>query len=156
MGSRQIGGRSCYLPGMPRMTADDLHRFVESHFPQAREFGHITRLDDESLEIILTYREAYLRPGGTISGPTLMGLADTAAYFLILSQIGPVALAVTTSLNINFVRKPTPEDIVASARLLKLGKQLAVVDVHMLLAATRVLVAQATVTYSIPPSRAEG
>jgi uncharacterized protein (TIGR00369 family) len=138
------------------MTADDLHRFVESHFPQAREFGHITRLDDESLEIILTYREAYLRPGGTISGPTLMGLADTAAYFLILSQIGPVALAVTTSLNINFVRKPTPEDIVASARLLKLGKQLAVVDVHMLLAATRVLVAQATVTYSIPPSRAEG
>jgi len=135
------------------MNADELHRFVEEHFPQAQDFCQVSQLTDDSIELHLRYREAYLRPGGTLSGPTLMGLADTAAYLLILSRIGPVALAVTTNLNINFVRKPSAEDIVATGRLLKLGKQLAVVEVHIALAATRLLVAQATVTYSIPPAK---
>jgi uncharacterized protein (TIGR00369 family) len=81
----------------------------------------------------------------------MMTLADTGAYYLILAHIGPVLLAVTTSLNINFIRKPSPEDVTAEVRLLKLGKQLAVADVHIHNAASGILVAHATVTYSIPP-----
>ena len=79
-----------------------------------------------------------------------MSLADTAAYYMILSQLGPVVLAVTTSLNINFLRKPIAEDVIATGRLLKVGRQLAVVDVSMRSASAPEVVAQATVTYSIP------
>src|SRR5262245_13944799 len=139
--------------GMPRMTAEELDRFIEEQFPQAMNFGIVTLLGEDSIECRLPFREDFLRPGGTVSGPTLMGLADRAAYFLILSMIGPVALAVTTSLNINFMRRPTPDEMVAKAKMLKLGKQLAVVEVYIEAASTGALVAQASVTYSIPPSR---
>lgn len=138
---------------MPRLSLVELERLIEEQFPQAHGFSRITRLDEASLELHLPYRDDFLRPGGTISGPTLMTLADTGAYFLILSMLGPIVLAVTTSLNINFMRKPRPEDIVAVARMLKLGKQLAVVEVHMHNASTPELVAQAVVTYSIPPAQ---
>jgi acyl-coenzyme A thioesterase PaaI-like protein len=74
-----------------------------------------------------------LRPGGTVSGPTLMGLADCAMYVVLLSAIGPVGLAVTVNLNINFLRKGSPgQDVFAAARLLKLGKRLAVGEVNLL------------------------
>jgi uncharacterized protein (TIGR00369 family) len=138
---------------MPRMNVDELHRFIEEHFPQGGEYCQITQLAADSLEARLPFRQEFLRPGGTVSGPTLMGFADTVTYMLILSMIGPVALAVTTNLNINFMRKPPPEELLASARMLKLGRQLAVVEVHIHSTSTRALVAQATVTYSIPPSR---
>jgi uncharacterized protein (TIGR00369 family) len=132
------------------MTIEDLGRFIEEIFPQAKDLYRIASLSDEALELRLPFRDDYLRPGGTISGPALMALADMSAYLMILSQIGPVALAVTTSLNINFMRKPDAEEVLATARLLKLGKRLAVADVHIQLVSTRALVAQATVTYSIP------
>ncbi len=90
-----------------------------------------------------------------MSGPSLMALADSAAYLLILSMIGPVALAVTTSLNINFLRKPAPRDILAEARILKLGSRLAVADVAMFSDGDAEPVAHATVTNSIPPRRNE-
>ena len=77
------------------------------------------------------YHERHLRPGGTISGPTMMALADLALYVAILAQIGPVGLAVTTSLNYNFLRKPGPVALIAEARLLKLGKRLAVGEVGL-------------------------
>ena len=80
-------------------------------------------------------------------------MPDVTAYLLILSRIGPVALAVTTNLNINFMRKPSPEAVLGVGRLLKLGKQLAVADVHIVSEANRTLFAQATLTYSIPPAR---
>lgn len=133
------------------MTAAELANFVDAHFPQARDFCQVTDLGEQTIELRLGFRESFLRPGGTISGPTLMGLADTAAYMLILSMIGPVALAVTTSLNINFMRRPTPDDMIAKAKMLKLGRQLAVVETYIESATTGTIVAQATVTYSIPP-----
>jgi uncharacterized protein (TIGR00369 family) len=139
---------------MLRMTAAELEQFISEAFPQAEGHSHITHLSEDRLELRMPYREAMLRPGGTISGPALMTLADTGAYYLILANLGPIALAVTTSLNINFMRKPQPDDVLAVARMLKLGRQLAVVEVNMHSASSSALVAQATVTYSIPPTKA--
>ena len=90
-------------------------------------------------------------PGGTISGPTMMGLTDFAMYVAILASIGPVPLAVTTNLNINFLRKPAPRDLIAEARLIKLGKRLAVGEVEIYCDGEDEMVAHATATYSIPP-----
>jgi acyl-coenzyme A thioesterase PaaI-like protein len=92
-----------------------------------------------------------LRLGGTVSGPTLMALADCAMYVVLLSAIGPVSLAVTTNLNINFLRKGEPsQDILAAARLLKLGKRLAVGEVNLLSGSSQDPIAHVTSTYSIP------
>lgn len=93
------------------------------------------------------------RPGGTISGPTMMMLADTAAWMAVLAQIGPVLLAVTTSLHIDFLRKPSIADLLAKATVLKLGSKLAVIDVALYSADSDNLVAKAQVTYSIPSKR---
>jgi uncharacterized protein (TIGR00369 family) len=136
------------------MNAEELESFIEKNFPGGRSFSQLEEVGDDWIRLRLPYSDDYLRPGGTISGPTLMALADTGAYMLILSMIGPVALAVTTSLNINFMRRPTPDEMVARVKMLKLGRQLAVVEVYLEAAATGVLVAQATVTYSIPPATA--
>jgi uncharacterized protein (TIGR00369 family) len=95
-----------------------------------------------------------IRPGGTLSGPTMMALADTAAYALVLSAVGFQPLAVTTSLTINFMRKPAPKDLIADARMMKLGKALAVMEVSITSDGEPALVAHAVVTYSIPPSAA--
>jgi uncharacterized protein (TIGR00369 family) len=97
------------------------------------------------------FSEKSLRPGGTISGPTLMGLTDFAMYVAVLASVGPVPLAVTTNLNINFLRKPTPRDLIAKARLIKLGKRLAVGEVEIYCEGEDEMVAHATTTYSIPP-----
>ena len=99
-------------------------------------------------------RPATRAPGGTVSGPTLMSMADGVAYMVVLSRIGPAALAVTSNLNINFLRRPRLVDLVTEARLLKLGRSLAVVDVLMYSddgepSALERPVAQATVTYSL-------
>src|SRR5947207_618893 len=91
------------------------------------------------------------RPGGTVSGPTLMAMADFAMYVVLLSAIGPVGLAVTTNLNINFLRKGLPgQDVLAAARLLKLGKRLAVGEVNLLSGSSPDPIAHVTATYSIP------
>ncbi len=136
----------------PVMSAADVTQYVRSVFPQsiiyrwqAREIGPGTIIVDMKIN------ENDLRPGGTISGPTLFTLADVAAYLLILAHIGEVALAVTTSLNINFLQKPEPGDLRAHGRLLKLGKRLAVCDIQIFPAQGDSLFAQATATYSIPP-----
>jgi uncharacterized protein (TIGR00369 family) len=132
------------------MTIVEIERFLVEHFPAATGFGQITSLDDDGLTMRLAYREDFLRPGGTISGPTLMTLADTAAYYLILARSGPLALAVTSNLNIHFLAKAPPGDILATARLLKHGRRLVVAEVAMRGAASPDLVAQATITYALP------
>ena len=111
----------------------------------------IERLEQSAIRVRLPFHADHLRPGGTLSGPTLMGLADRATYLLVLAMIGPVALAVTTSLNINFLSKPQPRDLIADARLLKLGRRLAVAEVTLRSDGDETVVAHATVTYSIPP-----
>jgi uncharacterized protein (TIGR00369 family) len=131
------------------MTADEIDRLLAERFPSAVGFCRITAIRDDELDCVVPYREEYLRPGGTLSGPTLMTLADTAVYFLLLSKLGPVALAVTTHLDINFLRKPPAADLHATARLLKLGRTLAVGEVHIR-GADGTLLAQASVTYALP------
>lgn len=132
-----------------KMTVEELARFLDEQFPQAR-FADVEQLDDQLTRLRLRYDERYLRPGGTISGPTLMTLADTAAFFLVLAARGPVALAVTSSLTIHFLRKPAPADVIAEARPLKLGKRLVVTEVRMMSEGAPAPVAQATITYAIP------
>lgn len=95
----------------------------------------------------------HLRPGDTVSGPTLMALADVAMYAALLGEIGLVPLAVTTSLNINFLRKPAQRDVIGEARLLKVGKRLAVGEVTLFSDGDPAPVAHVTCTYSIPPQR---
>lgn len=137
---------------MLRMTAAELEAFLREHFPQPDNLPyHVESLTETAVVVRLAHREQHLRPGGTISGPTLMALADVAMYLLVLAQIGPVALAVTTNLNINFLRKPAPGDVLAHAQLLKLGARLAVGAVTLFAEAQSEPVAHATVTYSIPP-----
>lgn len=99
----------------------------------------------------LPYREDSTRPGGTISGPHMMLLADACMYGVVLSLIGRVELAVTTNLNINFLRKPRESDLVAEGKIIKLGKRLAVLEVALHSETEDKLVAHATGTYSIPP-----
>jgi uncharacterized protein (TIGR00369 family) len=98
----------------------------------------------------MDYHERHIRPGGTLSGPAMMALADLGLYVAILAQIGPVALAVTTNLSFNFLRKPEQRDLFAECRLLKLGKRLAVGEVLMRSEGRDELVCHATGTYSIP------
>ena len=137
---------------MPVMTAEELEAFLYSHFPDMEDrIFRVEKVDDEFAEVRLLYHERHLRPGGTISGPSLMTLADTSMYIAVLARIGPVALAVTTNLNINFLRKPAQRDVIARTRLLKLGKRLAVGEVTMYSEGEDDPVAHATVTYSIPP-----
>ncbi|MCH9683226.1 MAG: PaaI family thioesterase [Deltaproteobacteria bacterium] len=131
-----------------------LERFLADNFPQAEALGfQMTALDEEHIALSLTTSAAHLRPGGTVSGPVMMTMADTAAYLIILAHLGPVALAVTTNLNIHFVRKPAPGPLHVTARLLKLGKRIAVAEVRLGGEQADALCAHATVTYSIPPQR---
>ena len=98
----------------------------------------------------LNYHPDHLRPGGTISGPTMFALCDLALYVAILHEIGRVKLAVTTNVSINFLRKPEPADLIGKARLIKLGKRLAVGEVAIYSEGESEMVAHATGTYSIP------
>lgn len=108
-----------------------------------------------AVTIRVPYRDEFIRPGGTISGPMLMAVADFAMYGVVLSLIGRVDLAVTTNLCINFLRRPRPGDVIARARILKLGKRLAVGEVHLHAGEEDDLVAHVTSTYSIPPLPSE-
>lgn len=133
-----------------------LWRFLEETFPQALEAGfQIARVGVDEVRLTLDAGAQHLRPGGTVMGPTLMMLADTAVYLAILSRVGPKALAVTTSLQMHFLRKAPPGRLVATGRLRKLGRRLAVGSVSIEHAPTEGPpheVALATVTYSLPPS----
>ena len=139
---------------MARMSAEELDAFIQMHFPHMEEDSfRIERVEDNTAEVRLSYHDRHLRPGGTISGASLMTLADMAMYVALLGMIGPVALAVTTNLNINFLRKPGPVDVIGRCRLLKLGRRLAVGEVMIYSEGEAEPVAHATVTYSIPPER---
>jgi uncharacterized protein (TIGR00369 family) len=132
------------------MDRAEFQAFLDGAFPDAPPPYVIEEVADWGVRIRLPVTTAHSRPGGTVSGPTLMAMADAAAWLAILAQIGPVALAVTTSLHIDFLRKPDLVDLVAEGRLLKLGKQLAVADVGLRSHDHQDLVAKAQVTYSIP------
>ena len=136
---------------MPKMSPEQIFEFIAEVFPQAaRAPFEIDVLDDDHLMLRARVKDGHLRPGGTVSGPMMMTLADTGMFFLLLSKIGPVALAYTTNLNINFLRAPKPADLIAETRMLKLGKRLATGEVWIRSEGSDHIVAHATVTYSIP------
>ena len=147
---RQSGGGLVQEPLLDRPA---LVLLLEREFPQV--FHPTSGLSIEAVwrgggRVRQAYFDKFIRPGGTISGPTMMALADFAMYVGILASIGPVPLAVTTNLNINFLRKPGASDLIAECRLLKLGKRLAVGEVSLYSDGVDEPVAHATSTYSIP------
>lgn len=136
-----------------QMDAAALDRFMFEAFGRPLTWT-IERVDLDGIRVRQPTGDGDSRPGGTVSGPTLMSLADGVAYMVVLSRIGPAALAVTSNLTINFLRRPRMVDLVCDARLLKLGRSLAVVDVLLYSDtgepdALERPVAQATVTYSL-------
>ena len=137
------------------MTVEELERFFLAEFPQVfhAESGlAIEAVWERGCRVRQAFRQRSVRPGGTISGPTMMALADFAMYVAVLAAIGPVPLAVTINLNINFLRKAAPRDLLAEARLLKLGKRLATGEVTICSQGETEPVAHVTSTYSIPPA----
>ena len=137
----------------PAMSVEELEHFLAKEFPQA--FHNQSGLAIEEVwhgggRVRQAYQQQSIRPGGTISGPTMMALADFTMYVGVLASIGPVPLAVTTNLSINFLRKPAQRDLIAECRLLKLGKRLAVGEVLIFSEGMEDPVAHVTSTYSIP------
>ncbi len=134
-----------------KMTLGQLRAFMAETFPQVAD--EFTIVEAAPMRAVVRYHvdERHIRPGNTISGPTMFTLADVAVYLAILAMIGPQALAVTTNCSIDFMRKPAAgRDLVAEVRLLKLGSALAVGDVLIFSEGTPEPVARASLTYSLP------
>jgi uncharacterized protein (TIGR00369 family) len=135
------------------MTVAELDAFLRNELPWmfSNESFVIERADGQTCRIRQRFHETMLRPGGIVSGAALMTLTDVAMYVVVLSAIGPVAMAVTTNLNINFLRSgASGQDLMACARLMKLGKRLAVGEITLLSGTSPDPIAHATATYSIP------
>ncbi|WP_374372261.1 PaaI family thioesterase [Tabrizicola sp.] len=135
-----------------KMDAGALEAFLAADFGQVAEEFAVERADASGVTLRLKVAERHLRPGGTVSGPSIFGLVDVAMYLAILSRIGPVALTVTTNCAIDFMRKPAAgRDLLGEARVLKLGRSLAVGDVMVFSEGLAEPVARAGLTYAIPP-----
>lgn len=138
------------------LTAAQVSALIDTHFPQANADGKliiIESITDDLAVLRLKLHERNIRPGGTISGPAMFTLADVAIYTLILSRLGEAGLqAVTTNLNINFLSRPEPRDLIAKTRLIKLGRRLAVGQVELFIEGNEAMVALAMGTYAVPPN----
>ena len=137
----------------PKLTRDKLIALLEAEFPEASHAVGDYEIEEiwfGGCRVRRRHHERSLRPGGTVSGPVMMALADFTMYLAVLSAIGWVPLAVTTNLSINFLKRPGARDLIAEARLFKLGKRLAVGEVDLRSDGDDDLVAHVTSTYSIP------
>jgi acyl-coenzyme A thioesterase PaaI-like protein len=139
------------LPDRPAMSVAELQAVLDEAMPGGPKPYVVEAITPATARVRLRTGHLDGRPGGTVSGPTLMALADCTAWMVIIGQIGPLLLSVTTSFHIDFLRKPDLVDVVADATLLKLGRRLAVADVLLSSASRDEPVAKAQVTYSIPP-----
>ncbi|HUK09079.1 MAG TPA: PaaI family thioesterase [Stellaceae bacterium] len=136
---------------MSRITADEFRAIIREKLPIAAMMeAEVVSLEEGRAAVRIPFRADWLRPGGTISGPVLMALADLAMYAVVMSLLGRVEAAVTTNLNINFLRKPAPAPLLAEGRMLRLGKSLAVGQVELFSEGDPEMVAHVTATYSIP------
>jgi uncharacterized protein (TIGR00369 family) len=135
----------------PKLNAAEVAAFIESAWAGALDSFVVEEISPRSARVRLRYHERMLRPGGTVSGPSLMALADTAMWAAVLGAIGPIAMTVTTHLDIDFLRFVGPHDVVADVHLLKLGRRLAVGEVLMTADGATEPCARASLTYSIPP-----
>lgn len=137
---------------MSGMSAEAFNELTRREVPLAAQSGcHAEEIGDGTARVRLPFSPDFIRPGGTISGPAMMALTDYGMYAALLGAIGDVALAVTTNLNINFLRKPEPVDMIAACKVLKLGRRLAVIEVTIYSEGLDEPIAHATGTYSIPP-----
>ncbi|MCV6585041.1 MAG: PaaI family thioesterase [Marinibacterium sp.] len=135
------------------LNADELSAYLAEVFPSVWADFEIDAITDDSATVRLRVEDAHLRPGGTVSGPSIFALADLAAYVMVLGRIGRQALAVTTNCSIDFLRKPrSGVDLIGRCRLLKMGRALAVCDVLICSEGDDRPVARASLTYSIPPA----
>ena len=136
----------------PKLDADGVNALLRSAFPGMNQSAtiQVTDVGPGRVHVVAPYREGLLRPGGVISGPTQMSLADTAAYALVLAHIGDQLMAVTSQLNISFLRGCQPGDLHAEAEMLRLGRRLAICDVRIWTEGPDRLAAQANVTYALP------
>jgi uncharacterized protein (TIGR00369 family) len=137
-----------------QMDAAELMAFLDEVFPQVRDDFAVDDLSETEISMRLHVQDKHLRPGGTVSGPSMFALADCAAYAMVLARIGREALAVTTTCSMDFMRKPVAGvDLVGTCKLLKLGRSLAVCDILIHSVGQDAPVARASMTYSIPPVR---
>ena len=136
-----------------KISIAQFNQLAAEQLPFAQLMGvELEQIDVAQVTVRARYNDTFLRPGGTISGPVMMGLADAAMYAIVMANLGPVVLAVTTSLNMNFLRKPEPGDMLAVGKPLKIGKRLAIGEVALYSEVEPdIVVAHATATYSIPP-----
>jgi len=132
------------------MSKIDLENFLEKEFPQVSNNFKILNTKPNSLSMLMHISDEHLRPGGTVSGPTMFLLADVSFYLATLSMIGPKSLTVTTNCSINFLRKPNISNLISESRVLKIGKTLSVGDVLIYSEGIKEPVAHASLTYSIP------
>ncbi len=135
-----------------KMTRDELTAFLDQEFPQVEGDFAIEDVGDMRVRVRLLVGERHLRPGGTVSGPSIFALADVAVYLATLAMIGPKGMAVTTNCSIDFMRNPAAGvDLIAECRLLKLGRTLSVGDVLFFSDGMEAPGARASLTYAIPP-----
>jgi uncharacterized protein (TIGR00369 family) len=134
------------------MTKNNFTDFLEKEFPQVSKNFKILDISENNFSMLMKITSEHLRPGGTVSGPTMFLLADVTFYLATLNIIGPKSLTVTTNCSINFLRKPNEKDLISKARILKLGKTLSVGDVLIYSEGINEPVAHASLTYSIPPN----
>lgn len=138
----------------PRITAEEFAAVMRDLVPYVGQLAiRVQSLGYGTISLVMPASDRLLRPGGTIAGPAQMALADIAMYGLVMSRLGRLELAVTTSLSMNFLRRPAPADMTAEGRLLKLGRRLAVGEVTLISPGHAEPVAHAIVTYSLPPAK---
>lgn len=126
--------------------------FLAREFAQVAQEFTIEELRERGILVRLTVDERHLRPGGTVSGPSMFALADVSVYLAVLAMVGPKSLAVTTNISMDFMRKPAAgTDLLCDCRLLKLGRSLAVGDCLIRSEGLEAPVARASMTYAIPP-----
>lgn len=136
------------------MDKSALAEFLDAEFPQVAHEFTVEHVEEMAIRVRLNVGEQHLRPGGTVSGPSMFALADVSIYLATLAMIGPKALSVTTNIAMDFMRKPAAAtDLICEARLLKLGRSLAVGDCLLFSDGGSEPVARASMTYAIPPAR---
>jgi uncharacterized protein (TIGR00369 family) len=136
------------------LTAADINAIIQQVMPASADHGfRVEAVNDQTVICRMLYADSQLRPGGTLSGPTMMALADAAMYAAVMARLGRLEMAVTQNININFLKRPLPADLLAHVDILKMGKRTVVLDVKIYSDGDADVVAHATGTYSLPPAR---